>query len=129
LECPGILVPHFVHYLEDVAILQAQVELRPCHHILGYVYLHVFTEFNTMFLSPLLWIYPKWLNILPFFFVNESLQIQHTTLFSGSSIFQRVQLLTMPLVIVVSNSNQAAMTCKIVPQNNDKYGQMRTSLS
>jgi hypothetical protein len=51
--------------------------------------------------APLLQMYPRWLNILVFFFVKSSLQIWYCTLPSPNSTYQGVQSLVGILVIVV----------------------------
>jgi hypothetical protein len=77
------LVLHFLRYFEDAAILQVQVEQGPPHHpqnaraTFGFMFLQSLTFLSR---TPLLRMYPRWLNIFPFFFMKMSLQIRHFTL-------------------------------------------------
>jgi hypothetical protein len=64
----------------------------------GFMFLQSLTLLS---LLPVLRMYLRLLKILGFFFIKMALQIWHFTLFSVSSTYQGVQLLTMPVVIVV----------------------------
>jgi hypothetical protein len=70
--------------------------------------------------------YPRWLNSLVFFFANESPQIKHFTLPSSSSMYQGVQSLIMPLVIVISGSQlQQSSNYLLVAENMQKFAKQQ----
>jgi hypothetical protein len=104
-DCPGILVLHFPHYLEDAAIPQVQFEAgaksphpRNACNTSGFMFLQSLTLLSR---ALVLGMYPRWLNILEFFFAKSSPQIRHCILPSPKSTYQGVQLLARVLVIVI----------------------------
>jgi hypothetical protein len=97
----------------------------------GFMFLQSLTLLSR---APLLGMYPRWLNILEFFFVKASPQIRHCILSSPKSTYQGVQSLAGILVIVIWavknwNSLQKVEWRKIDLYNNDKYEQKGTPLS